>query len=195
MEDSQLSLLCDYFGLLAKWNAKINLTSLPLDPLSDEAIDRLLVEPVVAAKHIRQSDRLAIDLGSGGGSPGFPLKISAPWIRLVLVEAKARKCAFLREVARQLPLVDVEVAHGRFEDLLTRPDLHESADLVSVRAVRADQNLWSSVQAFLKPGGRVLWFTSANSPQTPVLPPLGVEESLQLTLGSGGHLVILRKLV
>ena len=195
LAEDQIVLTCDYFGLLAKWNNKINLTALSLDPASDEAIDRLLVEPSVAAKHIRRTDRVAIDLGSGGGSPGFPLKIAAPWLRLVMVEAKARKCAFLREVVRQLPLADVEVANSRFEELLTRPDLHESADLVSVRAVRADQKLWSSAQAFLKPGGRVLWFTAANSSPGTILPPLVFEESFPLTHGSGGQLVVLRKRV
>lgn len=190
---AQLAFTCEYFGLLAKWNSKINLTALSLNPASDEAIDRLLVEPALAARHITRTDRLAIDLGSGGGSPGFPLKIAAPWLRLVMVEAKARKCAFLREVVRQLSLADVEVANSRFEELLTRPDLHESADLVSVRAVRADQKLWSSAQAFLKPGGRVLWFTSVNSAPGTILPPFVVEDSFSLTHDSGGQLVILRK--
>ena len=111
LTEDRIALIGDYFGLLAKWNTKINLTAFSLDPASDEAIDRLIVEPVLAAKHVKHTDKLAIDLGSGGGSPGFPLKIVAPWIRMVMVEAKARKCAFLREVARQLPLADVEVAN------------------------------------------------------------------------------------
>jgi 16S rRNA G527 N7-methylase RsmG len=63
-----------YFALLTKWNAKINLTSFKLEPSGDdEAIDRLLVEPLVAARHVTAMAQSAIDIGSGGGSPALPL--------------------------------------------------------------------------------------------------------------------------
>lgn len=195
LPDEQAEAIHTYFGLLAKWNSKINLTSLALDPPSDEAIDRLLVEPALAARHVTSADRLAVDLGSGGGSPAIPLKITAPWIRFVLIEVKARKCAFLRDVARQLEMTGVEVANSRFEELLARPALHEAADVVTVRAVRADQKMWASAQAFLKPGGRVLWFAGQNTAQVMLPPPLVLEGSFPLTHGSGGQLVVLRKLV
>jgi 16S rRNA (guanine527-N7)-methyltransferase len=111
---------------------------------------------------------LLIDLGSGGGSPGVILNVARPSLQLVLVESKARKSAFLREATRELKLENSKVVTARFEDLLTRPDLHEAAAYVSIRAVRADDGVWGVLQAFLKPGGRVLWFTSREA--RPVIP-------------------------
>jgi 16S rRNA (guanine527-N7)-methyltransferase len=193
LPDDQIQQLWLYVGLLAKWNNKINLTSLELNPPSEEAIDRLLVEPAAVSKRVLPGERFCVDIGSGGGSPAIPLKIAAPWLRMVLVEVKARKCAFLREAARQIPLSDVEVANSKFEELLVRPDLHEAADIVTVRAVRADQKLWASIQAFLKPGGRVFWFTSTNPSIPEVLPPLVLESADPIFPADGSHLVILRK--
>src|SRR5262245_21627170 len=89
----QVDKLAAYFGLMAKWNTTLNLTALQVEPASDEAIDRLIVEPVVAAALVDPKDILLVDLGSGGGSPGIPLKVSAPHLQLILVESKARKSA------------------------------------------------------------------------------------------------------
>jgi 16S rRNA (guanine527-N7)-methyltransferase len=200
----QVDQLAAYFCLLAKWNAKISLTSLQLEPASDEAVDRLLVEPVLAASRMEIAARPAdgtvsagaklIDLGSGGGSPGFPIKISAPSLRTTLVESKTRKCAFLREVVRALNLPGVDVVAARFEELLTRPDFHEAADFLSLRAVRADGRLWRTIQAFLKPGGQVIWFASAQQGKRDVPPPFAIESSEILLPSTGSHLIRLRKL-
>ena len=179
LSSEQIEQLCAYFGLLAKCNKRLNLTSLPTEPTTDDALDRLLVEPIVASSALVASDALLIDLGSGGGSPALPLKIAAPQLQLVMVEAKARKSAFLREAVRHLGLLRVEIANARFEELLTRVDLHESADIVSVRAVKADRRLWEAVQAFLAPAGRVFWFTTTQAAPL-VTPPLHVDSIIAL---------------
>jgi 16S rRNA (guanine527-N7)-methyltransferase len=182
-----------YLTLLLKWNRRINLTALPLDPPSDEAIDRLIIEPLVASRQVKDTDRLCIDVGSGGGSPGIPFHLACPAVALVLVEVKVRKSAFLREVVRQLGLENVEVENRRFEELLARSDLLESADIVTVRAVRPNVGLWNTVQAFLRPGGRVLWFGSSGGDR-PVEAPLLVQEKVvPLVPSLGSELVILGK--
>jgi 16S rRNA (guanine527-N7)-methyltransferase len=147
-----------YLDLLARWNAKINLTALALTPPTDEAIDRLLVESLIATRHVRPVDRLLLDIGSGGGSPALPLLLARPHLRGVLVEVKVRKAAFLREAIRTLELAHVEVENRRFEELFARSDLHEAADIVTLRAVRADRRLWTGIRAFLSLEGRVFWF-------------------------------------
>jgi 16S rRNA (guanine527-N7)-methyltransferase len=161
---AEIQQLTDYFCLLAKWNSKINLTGLPVATGAISAIDRLLVEPTVASRLVHPADELLVDLGSGGGSPGFPLRVGAPQLRIVLVESKERKCAFLREVARSLAFRGVEVANTRFEALQSRSDLGGKVDLVSFRAVRADDSLWSTVIGLLKPGGRAFWFGGPELP-------------------------------
>jgi len=187
----QVEQLCAYFGLLAKWNKRLNLTSLPLEPPTDEAITRLLIEPAAASLAVGAKDNCLVDLGSGGGSPAIPLRISIPRLQLVMVEAKARKAAFLRDATRQLGLSNVEVANARFEELFTRPDLHEAADIVSVRAVRADRNLWNPVQAFLRPQGRVFWFASKGSTNGVSTPGLAVDSSR--VLPGASYLIVLRR--
>ena len=176
--DAEIQLLTDYFCLLAKWNSQINLTALPAGSAADSAIDRLLVEPIVASRLVSAIDKLAIDLGSGGGSPGFPLKIGAPQLRTVLVESRERKCAFLRDVARSLSLKNVEVVNARFETLSSRVDLAGLADLVSFRAVRADPSLWATVGGLLKPGGRAFWFGGPEFDDTAAAPEIGPRLSI-----------------
>ena len=78
--------LVAYFEILSRWNAKINLTSLT-DP--DEAIDRLLLEPVAAAAFLPHQIRL-MDLGSGGGSPAIPLALALGATHLVMIESRGR---------------------------------------------------------------------------------------------------------
>ena len=70
--------LAAYYELLARWNLKINLTAISD---IDEAIDRLLLEPVIAVRHLPTSGKL-LDVGSGGGSPAIPLHLAAPQLAL-----------------------------------------------------------------------------------------------------------------
>lgn len=148
-----------YFALLTRWNAKINLTSFKLEPSGDdEAMDRLLIEPVVAARHVSTSAQTAIDIGSGGGSPALPLALACPQLSLRLVESKTRKAVFLREAIRELQLTRVTVETSRFEELLSRPELHEGLDLVTIRAVRVEPRTLISLQAFLRPRGELFLF-------------------------------------
>ena len=154
-----------YFRLLAQWNAKINLTALPLDAPTDETFDRLLVEPLRAAKQIpTHAPSVWFDLGSGGGSPAIPLKIARPALRLTMIESKERKGAFLREAIRTLELGNAVVETDRFEVAAAKPAFTQAADFVTVRAVRADGELFQTAGAMLKIGGRLLMFRPAHSP-------------------------------
>ncbi len=155
--------MLSYFGLIAKWNRRLNLTALKLEPAADDAIDRLLVEPACAVHATGLSEGVLVDLGSGGGSPAIPIKLCAPMVTLTMVEARTRKAAFLRDAVRQLALKETETANCRFEQLEERPHLHHCANVVSVRAVRSDPDLWRAIAAVLKPGGRLFWFASAET--------------------------------
>ena len=202
--------LAAYYRLLETWNEKVNLTAFSLKDGADEAIDRLLVEPLVAARHLQGSHghgrqhgpqlgprpRL-LDIGSGGGSPAIPLKIAVPSLVLTMVESKTRKSAFLREAIRELNLVDASVETARAEALLTRAELHESQDLVSIRAVRVEQKLLTQIQAFLRLGGRILLFRTSSGTDSPppVAPPLVYEATWTLVENLRSRLVVLRKML
>jgi 16S rRNA (guanine527-N7)-methyltransferase len=152
--------LAAYLELLAKWNRKINLTGLPVDPPSEEAIDRLIVEPVAAARFVGPDESRAIDVGSGGGSPALPLKLAVPRLEFLLVESKARKAAFLREAVRQLGLASVDVECTRLEELRPRS---QPADLATVRAVRVDRVLIAALAPHVRPSARLFVFTGAST--------------------------------
>jgi 16S rRNA (guanine527-N7)-methyltransferase len=151
--------LSAYLELLARWNKTINLTGFRLDPTDDDAIDRLLIEPVAAARYVAASEASVLDVGSGGGSPALPLKIAVPRLRFRLVESKVRKAAFLREAVRCLELDQVEVENSRLEDL--RGD-GERADVVTLRAVRIDRSLLKALEPLVVPSARVFAFGSAS---------------------------------
>jgi 16S rRNA (guanine527-N7)-methyltransferase len=157
-----------YFTLLARWNVKINLTALPLDPPTDEAFDRLLVEPLAAARHVGNEPLVWFDLGSGGGSPAVPLKLSRPVLQLTMVESKARKAAFLRECVRTLALDRTAVENQRFEDLIAGDGRRASAQLVTVRAVRTDAVLFKTAAELLADGGRLMLFSQRADPRPPI---------------------------
>jgi len=164
--------LCTYYQILAKWNAKINLTAFRLTPEGDDAaIDRLLIEPVVAARYVPDNARTMLDAGSGGGSPAIPLKLASHNLSLRMVEVKTRKAVFLREAVRELGLRDAEVETSRFEELLPRAELHEALDIVSIRAVRVETRTLNTLQAFLRPGGKIMLFRGASKSVLEDSPP------------------------
>lgn len=183
-----------YFRLLTLWNSKINLTGFNLADPSPEAIDKLIIEPLLAARFIASSAKELIDIGSGGGSPAIPMLIATPRLHLRLVEAKTRKCVFLREVLRALEIGDSEVITARYEELLARPDLHEAHDLLTVRAVRIETRVLMNLQAFVKPAGEMFLFRSGAKAEAGMLtPPLMLRAVHTLLDSPASNLVVLEK--
>jgi 16S rRNA (guanine527-N7)-methyltransferase len=148
-----------YLTLLARWNRTINLTAFDLDAPTDAAIDRLIIEPLRAARLVSPTDRLLIDIGSGGGSPAIPLRLARPQLETVLVEARERKAAFLREAARALALDNVVVETDTFERFSVRPEWAQRADLVTMRAVRPEPGIWRGAHAVSRSTARFFWFS------------------------------------
>jgi 16S rRNA (guanine527-N7)-methyltransferase len=183
-----------YFKLLTAWNDKMNLTGLKLAEQGPEAIDRILIEPLVAGKHSLTVTRL-IDIGSGGGSPAIPLALALSVQRVLLVEAKTRKSVFLREALRALEMSEAEVATSRFEELLTKPDLHEAHELLTLRAVRVESSVLMNLQAFVRPGGELFLFRAASGAGSPgaLMPPLSWKATYPLLESQGSRLVVLSK--
>ncbi len=196
IEPALVEKLDAYYQLLAKWNAKINLSAFHLSPGGeDDAIDRLIIEPLVAARYVPENARTLLDAGTGGGSPAIPLVLAAPYLHLRMVEVKTRKGVFLREAIRTLGLSNAEVETARFEELLSRPELHEALDLVSIRAVRIETRTLFTLQAFLRPGGKLLLFRGPGGPDVAEVspPPLAWMATYPLVESLGSRLVVLSK--
>ena len=191
LADDLIGALTSYYELLSKWNRKINLTSLE-NP--DEAIDRLLLEPVAAARHVSDISPAVMDIGSGGGSPAIPMKLSLSSSSVTMVEVKARKSAFLREAVRALALGSATVETARYEELLTRPEMHEAFNVLSLRAVRVEPRTLLTLQAFVKPGGSVFLFRGPSGPEAPdLVPPLQWTGTYPLVESLQSRLTILQK--
>lgn len=167
LDDGQVSLLEGYLELLARWNATINLTALPLEGFPDATLDRLIGEPLMASRFLPaarsrvgaeegQRGFSMADLGSGGGSPALPLKIIRPDLQLTMIESRDRKSAFLRQAIRTLELLDATAITGRLEESDT-----VNIDIITVRAVTGNEVLATAVRKMLALDGRVLVFGSA----------------------------------
>ena len=181
--------LADYVDLLMRWNRRINLTALTDD---DDGIDRLLIEPLLAARHLPMPDALVTDIGSGGGSPAVPMKLAAPSMRLRMVESRTRKAAFLREVVRRLGLAETAVEACRYEELAAQGELAGETDVLSVRAVRTDARMLDRIEPLIKDDGAVFLFTSANANIGDVPRPWRVAAAYPL-VSPASRLVVLRK--
>jgi 16S rRNA (guanine527-N7)-methyltransferase len=150
----------------------------------------------MAARHLSPAGVDVMDGGSGGGSPALPLALAiGPQVRLTMVEVKARKSAFLREAVRHLGLTEANVETSRYEELLSRPELHEKFDVLSMRAVRVEAKVLMTLQAFVKPGGTLLLFRGPTGAEVPpgVLHPLEFQATVPLVEALQSRLSILRK--
>lgn len=145
-----------YLGELARWNRRVNLTAVD-DPGEAERVHLLDSLSVVSAlpPSVRAGGRL-VDVGTGAGFPGLPLKIAVPALRLALVESREKKARFLRHLVALLGLEGVEVWTGRAEELAHRPDLRESFDLGVERALAPLPVAVELVLPFVRPGGRMV---------------------------------------
>lgn len=202
LSSTQLTSISIYIDILLRWNASMNLTSVRQ---SEEIVTRHFGESIFAARHLflnvhvaetsakaeRESAVHVIDLGSGAGFPGLPIKIWAPHLRLTLIESNQRKAVFLREVSRALTLTDVNVFAGRAEDF---PDAQ--ADVVTLRAVERFDAVLPLAVRLAKNQGRLalligqaqLDLVRALAPKAQWFPPIQLPFSLNrmLLLGTSG---------
>ena len=157
LDDHQLDAFERYYRLLKVASSRFNLTAV----VGYEAVQqRHFLESLALLPPLREIGLLApgkaervLDLGAGAGLPGLPLKIAAPELDLTLLEATARKAAFLREVAAELAMERVEVLAGRAEDVARQPDRRAAYDLVLARAVASLPTLVELALPFLHIGG------------------------------------------
>lgn len=118
-------------------------------------LERHVLDSLRAAGEFKQDDRVAYDIGSGAGLPGLVIAVAVPRCRVVLVESKARRVAFLEMAIERLHLRNAEAVLRRAEEL------SEQADVVTVRAFAPLDRSWEVAFRLLKPGGRLIYFAGA----------------------------------
>ncbi len=145
-----------YLELLLNWNRRINLFSAQDAP---RLAQRHLLESVAWTRHLSPAfGSTVMDLGSGAGFPGVPLKILRPDLELTLLESKRKKAIFLKEVRDALKLSGIEIVCARAEELRELPQWQEKFDWIIARAVASLDKLLKWSWPLLKPGGQLLSF-------------------------------------
>jgi 16S rRNA (guanine527-N7)-methyltransferase len=157
LSDGQLRQFEWYLDLLRAWSPHVNLVG---DASPDVVQRRHFLESLALGAALRERDILrpdsdVLDLGAGAGFPGVTLKIAWPRVRLTLLEATAKKAAFLSALVDRLGLGDTAVLTGRAEELAHDPALRERFDLVVARAVAPLRVLVELALPFARVGGRL----------------------------------------
>lgn len=139
-----------YIEEVLRWRAAMNLTGFKTarSVLHEGILDSLACLPALPLGPVR-----AVDIGSGAGFPGVPLRIARPDIALTLVEARRRRHSFLAHLCRILGITDVQCLHGRAEVLAGRLGLRATFDIAFARAVRRVEEAAALAGELLRPGG------------------------------------------
>jgi 16S rRNA (guanine527-N7)-methyltransferase len=153
LDDAAFNRLDRYRELLLAANEQFNLTRIT----TPEQIElRLFADSLALLPMVPPEARSLLDIGSGGGVPGLPLAIARPELRVVLLDATAKKVRFLEATARELGLENVVAVHGRAEELARDRQHRERYDVVTARAVARLVTLVELALPFLVVGGRAL---------------------------------------
>lgn len=148
-----------YKELLKEWNEKINITSITDDIEIDQKHFLDSLTPLTT--NLFNGKKRIIDIGTGGGFPGVPLKISNPELEVLLLDSLNKRIIFLNEVIKQLGLNNIEALHGRAEELSIKPSYREQFDICISRAVAQLNTLSEYCLPFVKVGG---YFISMKGP-------------------------------
>ena len=147
----QINMLLKYMDMLKEWNNNINLTSI----VDDEGIIKkhfLDSISIFNTKLIKDNISL-IDVGTGAGFPGIPIKIINPTVKVTLIDSLKKRVNFLEEVIVELKLKDINAVHGRCEDFANQKDYREQYDIATARAVASLPVLCEYCLPYVKIGG------------------------------------------
>lgn len=170
----------NYKELLKEWNEKINITTITED--SEIDIKHFLDSLTCLSLDIFEGDKTLIDIGTGGGFPGIPLKIMRDNLDITLLDSLNKRIIFLNEVIEKLDLKGIKAIHGRAEELSRQAEYREKFSIAISRAVASLDTLSEYALPFVKVGGH---FIAMKGPD--------IEEELKLSKNAikllGGNVV------
>lgn len=158
LSEKQINQFIQYYELLVEWNKVMNLTGITE---WEEVVQKHFVDSLTLIHAVDLTDSYKVlDLGTGAGFPGIPLKIAFPHLEVVLLDSLNKRIKFLNEVIAQLGLVGIEAYHGRAEEFAKKAEYREQFDLVVSRAVANLSTLSEYCIPYVKVGGYFVSYKS-----------------------------------
>ena len=161
LSDLQVKQFLRYYEMLVEWNEKMNLTAITE---YDEVITKHFVDSLALGGYITPGENQSlIDVGTGAGFPGIPLKILFPDLKVVLLDSLNKRIKFLNAVIDELGLEKVETIHSRAEDGARIPELREHFDYAVSRAVANLSTLSEYCIPYVREGGIFVSYKSGDA--------------------------------
>lgn len=160
LTEEQINQFIEYYEILVEWNSFMNLTAITEfnEVMKKHFVDSLSL--VKALPEIRKKEYTLIDVGTGAGFPGVPLKIVFPNLKILLLDSLNKRVSFLNEVINKLKLENVEAVHGRAEDYARNKEFRESFNICVSRAVANLSTLSEYCIPFIKKDGYFVSYKS-----------------------------------
>lgn len=172
LSESNISQFKEYMDILLDWNEKMNLTAITE---KKEIVDKHFIDSLTINKYIKDNDKI-IDIGTGAGFPGIPLKIVKSETEILLLDSLNKRINFLNEVINKLNLKKINTIHGRAEEIARNNVYRESYDVAVSRAVASLPTLLELMVPFVKVNGICICMKGSNIEDELTLSKKAMEE-------------------
>ena len=147
-----------YMKEIIRWNEKINLTAIINE---EEFLVKHFIDSLTIEQYVADGERI-IDIGTGAGFPGIPLKIANPYQKITLIDSINKKLNVIRDISKKIGIEDLEIIHTRAEDLAIKKEYRESYDFAITRAVSKLCTIVEYMLPFVKLGGKAICMKGPN---------------------------------
>ena len=158
LQEEQLEQFFTYKELLIEWNKKMNLTAIEQE---EDIITKHFIDSLSIASYIPDTAKV-IDIGTGAGFPGIPLKILKKDLSITLLDSLNKRITFLEEVIQNLSLENIQAVHARAEELAHKEEYREQYDIAVSRAVAPMHTLLEYMLPYVKIGGKCICMKGPN---------------------------------